>query len=52
MRYNELSLLFLVHLKIPIKSYDELPLHPNLPANLNPIRNNFNINKKYFTHYQ
>jgi hypothetical protein len=51
-RFKELSVLFLVHLKVPIRSLEEIPL-PNDLANLEkPVRKYFNINNKYFSSYR
>lgn len=47
-RYSEVSLLLLVHLKVPIKNLAELPL-PFTPCHdHDPVRSHFNINSKYF----
>lgn len=52
MKHTDLNLLFLVHLKIPIRPLDELPLCSEMPKPLTSIRNSFNISKKYFAHFQ
>jgi hypothetical protein len=45
MRYHEVSLLLLVHLKVPIKNTTELPLPYQAE---DPVRSHFDINNKYF----
>ena len=47
-RYKEVSLLLLIHLKVPIKNLTELPLPPRLRPFDDPVRSHFNINSKYF----
>lgn len=47
-KYKEVSLLLLVHLKVPIKNISELELPFTPPEGHDPVRRHFNINSKYF----
>ena len=47
-RYHQLTMLLLVHLKAPIKHIDQLPLPFTPPPNYDSVRSHFNLNSKYF----
>jgi len=48
MRYHEISLLLLVHLKVPIKNVVDLPLPYKAESDSDPVRSHFDISNKYF----
>ena len=43
-------MLFLVHLSVPIKKTDEIPLLQEIIGP--PLRDQYDINKTYFSHYR
>ena len=48
MKYTEITILLLVHLKAPIRKLQEFPLPFTVPPDYDAVRSHFNINSKYF----
>ena len=47
-RYKEVSLLMLIHLKLPIKNIQDLSLPFSPEPTFDPVRSHFDISSKYF----